>query len=100
MRLFLLAFDLFRPRFVVGSLVILSLYPGKITSSAGGHVDEGENYKTAALRELKEELGISTPLRDLGRFDVDLFLKIYLKAKKVILLLTLAILYYFLLAIF
>ncbi len=31
--------------------------------SAGGHVDVGESYKIAALRELKEELGITAPLR-------------------------------------
>ncbi len=45
-------------------------YPNKISSSAGGHVDIGETYKTAAQRELKEELGIHTPIKDIGRFDV------------------------------
>ncbi len=45
-------------------------YPDKITSSAGGHVERGESYKVAAIRELKEELGISTPIRDIGRFDM------------------------------
>lgn len=45
-------------------------YPNKFTSSAGGHVEQGESYKIAAIRELKEELNISTPLKDLGRFDV------------------------------
>jgi isopentenyldiphosphate isomerase len=45
-------------------------YPNKITSSAGGHVEQGENYKTAALRELKEELNLTIKLKDLGRFDV------------------------------
>jgi 8-oxo-dGTP pyrophosphatase MutT (NUDIX family) len=33
-------------------------------------VDLGENYKIAAQRELKEELGIYTPIKDIGRFDV------------------------------
>jgi isopentenyl-diphosphate Delta-isomerase len=45
-------------------------YPNKLTSSAGGHVDQGEDYKVAAQRELKEELGVATRLKDLGRFDV------------------------------
>ncbi|MDO8574308.1 MAG: NUDIX domain-containing protein, partial [bacterium] len=38
---------------------------GKWDQSAGGRVDEGENYNEAARRELKEELGItSVPLRE------------------------------------
>lgn len=45
-------------------------YPNQITSSAGGHVEKGENYKVAAKRELKEELGIITSIKDVGRFDV------------------------------
>jgi len=45
-------------------------YPSQITSSAGGHVERGENYRRAAGRELKEELGISIPIQDIGRFDV------------------------------
>lgn len=32
--------------------------PGKWDTSVGGHVDAGEDYETAALREMKEELGI------------------------------------------
>ncbi len=32
--------------------------PGKWTSSCSGHVDSGESYDTAAIRELKEEVGI------------------------------------------
>lgn len=32
--------------------------PGKWDQSVGGHVDEGEDYETAAVREVKEELGI------------------------------------------
>lgn len=33
--------------------------PGKWVSSCSGHVDAGESYKTAALRELSEEIGLS-----------------------------------------
>ncbi|PCI90545.1 hypothetical protein COB18_00475 [Candidatus Kaiserbacteria bacterium] len=33
--------------------------PGKWNDSASGHVDEGETYQQAALRELNEEVGIS-----------------------------------------
>ena len=32
--------------------------PGKWDSSVGGHVSPGEDFKAAALREMKEELGI------------------------------------------
>ena len=45
-------------------------YPGMITSSAGGHVDQGETYEQAAYRELMEELGVEVSLFDTGRFDV------------------------------
>jgi isopentenyl-diphosphate Delta-isomerase len=41
-------------------------HPGQWTSSASGHVDPGEDYAAAALRELREELGLSLPLRPLG----------------------------------
>ena len=33
--------------------------PGKWDTSVGGHVDAGESYDEAALREMREELGIS-----------------------------------------
>ncbi len=36
--------------------------PNLLCASAGGHVDAGEGYETAAHRELKEELGIETEL--------------------------------------
>jgi 16S rRNA (adenine1518-N6/adenine1519-N6)-dimethyltransferase len=35
--------------------------PGLWDSSAAGHVDSGEDYPTAARRELQEELGIEAP---------------------------------------
>ena len=37
-------------------------YPDCFTSSASGHVDAGEDYQTAAHRELQEELGLSGDL--------------------------------------
>jgi len=42
--------------------------PGLWDSSAAGHVDSGETYQDAALRELREELGInSPPLKRIGK---------------------------------
>ena len=45
--------------------------PGRWDSSAAGHVGSGEDYDTAARRELEEELGIrvETPLEPLFRLD-------------------------------
>ncbi len=34
--------------------------PGKWDTSVGGHISPGEDLKTAALREMEEELGISS----------------------------------------
>lgn len=45
-------------------------YPNQYTSSAGGHVEQGEDCKVAAKRELQEELSVTISIRDLGRFDV------------------------------
>ncbi|HRW98665.1 MAG TPA: NUDIX domain-containing protein [Cyclobacteriaceae bacterium] len=49
--------------------------PNKITAAACGHVKAGESTKSAALRELKEELGISTKLyssiKTIGPYDYD-----------------------------
>jgi len=42
--------------------------PLTYTSSASGHVDAGEDYDTAALRELEEELGLAAPLERLAKF--------------------------------
>ena len=38
--------------------------PGKWSYSAAGHVDAGETYEQAALRELNEEMGIKTTQMD------------------------------------
>lgn len=44
-------------------------FPNTWDQSAGGHVDEGEDYETAAYRELEEELGVkSAELTLLGKF--------------------------------
>src|SRR5579871_1630345 len=36
------------------------------TSSASGHLAAGEDYATAAVRELEEELGLKSPVEFLG----------------------------------
>lgn len=46
------------------------LYPGRWTNAASGHVDEGETYEISAPRELKEEIGVDTPLTFVGKFLV------------------------------
>ncbi|MDO8581956.1 MAG: NUDIX domain-containing protein [bacterium] len=40
---------------------------GRLDHSAAGHVDPGEDYFTAAMRELKEELGVVADLTEIGR---------------------------------
>src|SRR3989344_4790249 len=46
--------------------------PNKWDHSAAGHVDEGEDYSTAAYRELKEELGVSgVSLREVARYYME-----------------------------
>lgn len=44
-------------------------YPLCWTSSCSGHLDAGEDYDTAAVRELQEELGLTTPIERLVKFD-------------------------------
>jgi 16S rRNA (adenine1518-N6/adenine1519-N6)-dimethyltransferase len=41
--------------------------PLKWDSSAAGHLEPGEGYEGAALRETEEELGIRTPLQRIGK---------------------------------
>jgi 16S rRNA (adenine1518-N6/adenine1519-N6)-dimethyltransferase len=44
--------------------------PGRWDHSAAGHVDEGETYKQAALRELKEEINLtSIPLKEVMNIE-------------------------------
>ena len=43
--------------------------PEKWDQSVGGHVDEGESYLEAAVRELNEEMGIKgIPLQEITKF--------------------------------
>jgi isopentenyl-diphosphate Delta-isomerase len=43
-------------------------YPGFWTASVTGHVSAGETYLEAAIRETKEELGLSVGVVELGKF--------------------------------
>jgi 8-oxo-dGTP pyrophosphatase MutT (NUDIX family) len=40
-----------------------------LSSSCAGHVDSGENYIQAAVREFREELGITIESNDLAEID-------------------------------
>jgi isopentenyl-diphosphate Delta-isomerase len=42
-------------------------HPGKLDSSAAGHVDPGETYEQTAVRELEEELGIRAQVKEVLR---------------------------------
>ncbi len=42
-------------------------HPGKLDSSAAGHVDPGETYAETAIRELQEELGIQAEVKEILR---------------------------------
>ncbi len=46
-------------------------FPGAWDSSASGHLDSGETYDVCALRELREEIGLtlSAPLEKLFKID-------------------------------
>lgn len=47
----------------------LPLYPGRWDNSVAGHVDAGEDNLTAALRELKEEIGLTPDkLEEIGSY--------------------------------
>lgn len=46
----------------------LRAYPGQWDQSVAGHVDEGESYDQAAIREMREEVGIDTPLTFVGKY--------------------------------
>ncbi len=43
--------------------------PGLLSSSCAGHVDSGEDYLTAAVRELREELGVVRTSASLQEID-------------------------------
>ena len=43
--------------------------PGLLSTSCAGHVDSGEDYLTAAVRELREELGVTVRAADLPEID-------------------------------
>ena len=45
--------------------------PLKCTSSASGHLSAGEDYATAAVRELEEELGLTADVEFLGIFPAN-----------------------------
>jgi isopentenyl-diphosphate Delta-isomerase len=44
-------------------------HPGKLDSSAAGHVDPEETYAETAIRELREELGIQAEVKEILRIQ-------------------------------
>lgn len=44
--------------------------PGMWSISVSGHVDHGESYETAAIREMKEEIGLSSALQFLDKYII------------------------------
>jgi isopentenyl-diphosphate delta-isomerase type 1 len=61
---------LFNPRgelFVQKRAAGKDTFPNSWDSSASGHVDTGEEYDACAVRELREELGMSLPVTALTR---------------------------------
>ena len=58
-----------------------SFCPGHWSTSAGGHVRSGETYEEAAIREMKEEIGIEASIKPLCKLKYkNKLLKIF-KAK-------------------
>jgi isopentenyldiphosphate isomerase len=45
--------------------------PGLWDSSASGHVDSGEDYDTTAVREVREEIGLTLPQAPTRLFKID-----------------------------
>lgn len=45
--------------------------PGKWDCSAAGHVDEGEDYETAAHREMQEEIGVKTDIEEVSYYSTE-----------------------------
>ncbi len=43
------------------------LYPSHYTTSCSGHVDSGEDYDTAVVREMREETGLSVNINELQK---------------------------------
>jgi isopentenyl-diphosphate delta-isomerase len=43
-------------------------HPSRYNSSASGHLQAGEDYWPSAIRELEEELGLTTDLEELHKF--------------------------------
>lgn len=50
-----------------GDILVQERMDGRLDHSSAGHVDPGEEYLTAAKRELREELGIDTNLTEVGK---------------------------------
>lgn len=53
-----------------GQILVQERADGRLDHSAAGHVDAGESYLEAGLRELKEELGVDgVVLREVGECE-------------------------------
>lgn len=46
------------------------LYPNLYTTSCSGHVDSGESYEVAVVREMKEETGLVVNISELTPLDI------------------------------